>query len=604
MSISVAAKAAALAKYDNWPSLPAMALDSLNADPDSPFLWTKPSPSADYAPITRGTVRTRILALATALVELGLKPGERVILAAENRPEWLIADVAIMAAGGVTVPTYTTNAEADHAYVIEDCGAVAAIVSGGAVAEAALPAAKKAGVRFTISFDADVGADHELEALITANADVETPPAPLAQIGRNDLSSLIYTSGTGGAPKGVMLSHRAIFANCKSALDLVFELEDIGDPREEAFLCFLPLSHAYERTAGQFFPLSAGCQIYYAEGVDKLSRNLTEARPTIMTAVPRLYEALHGRITQGLKRESSLKQRFFARAVQLGTKRIEQGALGLFEIAENGALEIMVRSKVQERFGGRLKAMISGGAPLNYDIGMFFASLGLRVLQGYGQTEAAPVIACNRPATVDLATVGPALHGVEIRLADDGEILVAGDLLMDGYWNRPEETAETIRDGWLYTGDVGEFDETGRLKITDRKKDIIVNAGGDNISPQRVEGALSVEAEIEQAMVYGDRRPHLTALIVPGETFAAEWAAEHGVEPAALADNADFRAAISAALDRANKRLSSIERVRRFAIADAAFTTENGLLTPTMKIRRRFITEQYKDRLDALYGGR
>ena len=604
MSMPTAAKAAALAKYDVWTSLPAMALDTLSADPDAPFLWTKPSPTAEYAPISRGMVRTRILALAAALVELGLKPGERVILAAENRPEWLISDVAIMAAGGVTVPTYTTNSEADHAYVIEDCGAVAAIVSGGAVARAALPAAAKAGVRFTIGFDADAGADYDFEALVTANEHVQTPPAHLAEIGRDDLSSLIYTSGTGGAPKGVMLSHRAIFANCKSALDLVFELDEVEDPRQEAFLCFLPLSHAYERTAGQFFPLSAGCQIYYAEGVDKLSRNLTEARPTIMTAVPRLYETLHGRIVQGLKRESSLKQKFFARAVLLGAKRIEQGSLSMFESAENGALDIMVRSKVRDRFGGRLKAMISGGAPLNYDIGMFFAALGLRVLQGYGQTEAAPVISCNRPATVNLGTVGPALNGVEIRIADDGEILVAGDLLMDGYWNRPDETAETIRDGWLHTGDVGMFDEAGRLKITDRKKDLIVSTGGDNISPQRVEGALAVEAEIEQAMVYGDRRPHLTALIVPGETFAAEWAAEHGVEPSALSENAEFRTAISAAVDRVNKRLSSIERVRRFAIADAAFTTENGLLTPTMKIRRRFITEQYKNRMDALYGGR
>lgn len=604
MSMSTAAKEAALAKYDQWPSLPAMAIESLDANPEAPFLWTKASPTADYAAQSRGEVKAALLALAAALIELGLKPGERVILASENRPEWMIADLAIMMAGGITVPAYTTNTEADHAYVMQDCGAVAAIASGGAVAKAALAAAKDANLRFTIGFDANTGADHVMDVLLEKHADAEAPPATLAAIGRDDLSSLIYTSGTGGAPKGVMLSHRAIFANCKSALDLVFELDEIDDPSEEAFLCFLPLSHAYERTAGQFFPLSAGCQIYYAEGIDKLSRNLTEARPTIMTAVPRLYEALHGRIVQGLKRESGMKQRFFARAVELGKKKIEQGSLGLVESAENGFLEAAVRSKVKDRFGGRLKAMISGGAPLNYDIGMFFSALGLRVLQGYGQTEAAPVITCNRPDIVDLATVGPKLLGVEIKLADDGEILVAGDLLMDGYWNRPEETAETIKDGWLHTGDVGVFDEVGRLKITDRKKDLIVNAGGDNISPQRVEGALGVEEEIEQAMVYGDKRPHLTALIVPGESFAAEWASEHGLAASELAENAEFRKAIDAAVDRVNQRLTSIERVRRFALADEAFTTENGLLTPTMKIRRRFILEKYQDRLDALYGGR
>lgn len=604
MALSAADKAAALARYDHWQSLPAMALEMLAEGGDAPFLWRKDKGADAYVSMSHSEVRKKIITLAHGLIALGLKPGDRVLLASENRPEWLIADVAIMAAGGVTAPAYTTNSEADHAHLMTDSGAVGAVVSGGKVAETALAAAKSAGARFTVSLDDDAGADQSFNALVASHGDQTEPPATLADIGRDDLSSLIYTSGTGGAPKGVMLSHKAIFTNCKSALDLVFDLEDIDDPREEAFLSFLPLSHAYERTCGQFFPLSAGCQVYYAESIDRLAKNLTEARPTIMTAVPRLYESLHSRIVQGLKKESSLKQRFFQRAVELGAKKIETGGLGLFESVENGVLDKLVRTKVQERFGGRLKALISGGAPLNYDIGMFFAALGLRLLQGYGQTEAAPVVACNRPDSIDLSTVGPRLLGVDIKLAEDGEILVAGDLLMDGYWGRPEETAETIRDGWLYTGDVGEFDSAGRLKITDRKKDLIVNAGGDNISPQRVEGILAVEEEIEQAMVYGDKRPHLAALISPNEDFAKAWAAENGADPAALQDNEDFRAAIRAAIDRANEGLSSIERIRRFMLADAPFTTENGLLTPTMKIRRRYIMEQYGDRLDALYGDR
>jgi len=604
MALSAADKAHALARYDFWANLPAMALEMLEKGGDRPFLWSKPHGAEAYQPLSFAEVRRRIVAFAHALRALGLAPGERVLLAAENRPDWLIADVAIMAAGGVTVPAYTTNAAEDHAYVIDDAGAVAVVTSGGRIAGSALEAARRTGARFTVAFEADAGADHVLADLVEAHAGDDAPPETLAAIGRDDLSSLIYTSGTGGAPKGVMLSHRAIFANCKSALDLIFDLDDVGTAEDEAFLCFLPLSHAYERTCGQFFPLSCRCQIYYAESIERLSGNLIETRPTIMTAVPRLYESLHARISSGLKRESDFKQRLFNRAVELGRRRIEQGDLGFLEMLEDATLDHLVRSKVKQRFGGRLKALISGGAPLNYEIGVYFAALGLRLLQGYGQTEAAPVIACNRPQSVDLETVGPPLLGVDIRIADDGEILVAGDLLMNGYWGRPEETAAAIRDGWLHTGDVGEFDEAGRLKITDRKKDIIVNAGGDNVSPQRIEGMLMVEPEIEQAMVYGDKRPHLTALIVPDPDFAKAWAREHEADAETVHDVPEFRKAISDAIDRANARLSSVERVRRFAFADEPFTTENGLMTPTMKIRRRFVVDRYRDRLEALYGGR
>ena len=398
-----------------------------------------------------------------------------------------------------------------------------------------------------------------------------------------------------------MLSHRALFANAKSAADLIYELDGVSDLRDEVFLSFLPLSHAYERTAGHFFPLAVGAQVYYAESTDKLAKNLTEARPTIMTAVPRLYESLHARITQSLKKESDLKRKLFNRAVALGVKRIETGSLSMMERIEDATLDSLVRSKVRERFGGRLKALVSGGAPLNYDIGMFFSSLGLCLLQGYGQTEAGPVVTCNRPASINLNTVGPALIDVELKIADDGEILVRGPLLMEGYWKRADDTAEALKDGWLHTGDVGAFDAEGRLMITDRKKDLIVNAGGDNIAPQRVEGILALEEEIEQAMVFGDKRPNLVALIVPGEEFCRAWAASHGVDQASLLQDAAFRSDVQAAVDRANKKMSRIERVRRWAFADEAFTTDNGLMTATMKIRRKFITAHYLDRLEALY---
>ncbi len=602
MGIAAAEKERLLSKYDSWASLPSMAMDMLVAGGDKPFLWSKSSGSNGYAHLTYAQVRKQIISLSHGLIAAGLKPGDRVVLASENRPEWLIADVAIMLAGGVSVPAYATNTEHDHSHIISDSGAVGLITSGGKVAKQALAAAAKSeNIRFTIAFDDDTGADQIISDIYEGQKTSIEPPSTLNSISRSDLSSLIYTSGTGGAPKGVMLSHKAIFTNCKSALDLVCELDEVNNLGDEAFLSFLPLSHSYERTCGQFFPLSAGCQIYYAEGLDKLGANLVETRPTIMTAVPRLYESLHARILQGLKKESAFKQKLFQRAVELGRKKAEIGRLNINETIQDALLDKLVRRKVQKRFGGQLKALISGGAPLNYDIGMFFAGLGLRLLQGYGQTEAAPVISCNRPDSIDLATVGPKLLGVELKIATDGEILVAGDLLMDGYWNRPAETAEAIKDGWLHTGDIGELDSLGRLKITDRKKDLIVNAGGDNISPQRVEGILVLHEAIDQAMVFGDRHPHLVALICPSSDFCEQWAKSHDVELSKLQENDQFRQVISEAVDQANQQLSPIERIRRFTFASEPFTIENGLMTPTMKIRRRFITDLYRNQLEALY---
>ena len=315
----------------------------------------------------------------------------------------------------------------------------------------------------------------------------------------DDTACLIYTSGTGGVPKGVMLSHRNIIGNCRGAYRLLEQL-GLGD---EVFLSFLPLSHSYEHTAGLMFPISIGAEIYFAEGADTLAANLLEARPTIMTAVPRLYETMHQRIRLGIQREHGLKRRLFEQAVAIGRKRLAGERLALGERLLDPVLDRLVRDKVRARFGGRLKAMISGGAPLNPEIGGFFLALGVTLLQGYGQTEAAPVIACNPPDRIRIDTVGPALDGVEIRIAEDGEILVRGDNVMKGYWNDPEATARTLDEGWLHTGDIGALDPDGYLRITDRKRDFIKNSGGDMISPARVESALTLAPEIAQAMVIG-----------------------------------------------------------------------------------------------------
>lgn len=575
---------------------------------DRPFLWAKTD--GTWTATSYGAAREQVLALARGLARIGIEKGDRVVLISENRPEWAIADLAIMSLGAVTVPAYTTSTTDDFLYVLDHSGAKAAIVSTERLVRKVVPAARSAeACRAIVSIEApheavQAGIDSHAWADVMAGGGDEggvDPRAIAATLGREDVCCFIYTSGTGGRPKAVMLTHGSLLANCEGAHDLLVEL----GLDHEVFLSLLPLSHSYEHTCGLHFPISIAAEIYYAEGSDKVAQNLAEARPTIMTAVPRLYEVLHDRIGRGVAAKGGLSAKLFGRAVALGTKAYEDPAsLTLAERAENALLDLLVRRKVAGRFGGRLKAFVSGGAALNPDIGKFFLSLGVRILQGYGQTEASPVVSCNRPGRVKIHTVGPALKGVEIRIAEDGEILVRGELLMKGYWLDPETTARTIVDGWLHTGDIGRFDEHGYLEITDRKKDIIVNSGGDNIAPARVEGQLTAESEIAQAMVYGDKRPYLVAVLVPDAEFLAGWAKRNGVEPdlAVLSGHPDLLKAMSAVLDRVNARLSQIEKVRRFVIADEAFTTENGMMTPTLKVRRHKVRELYWERLDALYG--
>lgn len=559
-----------------------------------PFLWAKKD--GQYQSLTWEAVQNQILALATSLKNNGLGQGDRVILVAENRPEWLIADLAIMAIGAITVPAYTTNTVSDHAHVLTDSGARAAIVSTAKLAAPLLEAADGT-LETVIAMEPVDGTLHWNKVTTTEiNQEIATS---ISNIPRTQTACIIYTSGTGGVPKGVMLSHGAILCNCAGATDALMEL----GLNREVFLSFLPLSHSYEHTAGQFFPISIGAEIYYADGVESLATNMLEARPTIMTAVPRLYEMLHAKITKGVTKAGGTKEKLFNKTLVLGGKRYEQGRLGLFDVIPDMVLNKLVRQKVRDKFGGRLKALVSGGAPLNPEIGIFFTALGLRILQGYGQTESAPVISCNRPLKSKIHTVGPPLLGVDLKIADDGEILVRGELVMQGYWQNEEATVEAIKDGWLHTGDIGHQDDDGFIIITDRKKDIIVNSGGDNISPQRVEGLLTMEPEIAQAMVYGDKRPHLVALIVPDEEWLKGWTRENQ-KPSdliSLHDDTDLIAALGPALRRVNAKASTIEKVRRIMIATSPFTIENELLTPTLKVRRHKIKAIYGDQLEALY---
>ncbi|MBL8688267.1 MAG: long-chain fatty acid--CoA ligase [Rhodospirillaceae bacterium] len=576
---------------------------------DKPFLWRKVD--GTYQPISWTEAARQANLLSRALRARGLQTGDRVCLISENRPEWLIADVAIMAAGGITVPAYTTNTVDDHRYILDNSGAKAVIVSTAKLAQRLVPAASRApSVEFLVAME-PLGEPPRPpirwavwdQMLTEGEAQPDDVEHLAATRKRSDTSCVIYTSGTGGAPRGVMLSHGAILCNCQGAIEV---LKPLG-LEDNIFLSFLPLSHAYEHSGGQFFPIAIGAQIYYAEGADTLVQNLAEVRPTIVTAVPRLYEVMHGRIAKGLEKMPAFRRKLFERALALGRKQYEHpGTLSFMERIENKVLDALVRKKVAARFGSRLKAFVSGGAPLNYEVGLFFTALGVRLLQGYGQTEAAPVIAVNPVDRIKLHTVGPAMHGVEVKLAEDGEILVRGELVMQGYWGDPEATARTIKDGWLYTADIGRMDEDGYIEITDRKRDLIVVSGGDNVSPQKVEGFLTLEPEIGQAMVIGDKRPFIVALLIPDKDWALAWAKEKGKpeDLSQLVGDKEFRATISAAVDRVNRRLSVIERVRQFILSAEAFSLENEMMTPTLKIRRHVIRKTYGAKLDALYEGR
>jgi len=576
-------------QLEHFPNLVAMFLARAEAKGDRPFLWAKRGDQ--WQAISWAEAARQVAALAAGLKRIGLQPGDRVALVSENRPEWLIADLGIMAAGCVTVPTYITNTTRDHAHILENSGARAVIVSNQKLAKNLAPAVLMSSEchhfiaidemrRIQVPENIHI---HCWPELVAGDADIEALKRQLDDVGRDDLACIIYTSGTGGAPRGVQQHHGAILHNVEGCTDIISTDFGWGD---EVFLSFLPASHAYEHTGGQHFPIALGGEIYFAESLEKLAANIEEVQPTIMVVVPRLFELLRSRIMKAIESSGGLSNYLLYRALKIGADKYA-GRLKPWDLPMDGILSLTLRRKVRGKVGGRQKAWVSGGAPLNPEVGTFFESLGITFLQGYGQTECGPVISCNRPsAGIRLETVGPPVKNCEVRIADDGEIMVRGEHVMHGYWRNPEETARVLRDGWLATGDVGHFDAKGRIVITDRKKDLIVNDKGDNVSPQRIEGILTLQPEIAQAMVYGDRRPHLVALLVPDPEIASDPALHRRLQRA---------------VDRVNSDLSVVEKIRRFITADELFSIENEQLTPSMKIRRHVISKVYGERLDALY---
>ena len=507
---------------------------------------------------------------------------ERVLLVSENRPEWMASDIAIMSNKLICVPNYTTYTSRDFEHILNDSQPVGLIVSNKNLLQTILTASEKVKYNFKFILCFDYFENNSISNLVFLNDltddNNDNNREKIKEIKRTDPACIIYTSGTQGLPKGVILSHGGILSNCEGAYEL---LKTIKSP-DLTFLTWLPLSHSYEH-AVQFVQIILEAKVFYNKSIETLLPTIKIAQPHIMTAVPRFYNNLHAKMKINLKNQSNFKQNLFNKTIQLGTKKFKNIKLSFSENIINLILDKLVRKKVKNNFGGRLEAFISGGGPLDSQVGEALNALGLKTLQGYGLTETSPVVSCNLLNKVKVDTVGPIFPGVEVKLAEDGEILVKGENLMLGYWNNKEATEQTIKDGWLHTGDIGEFDEDNYLKITDRKKDIIVSLGGDNIAPSKIENLLTLSPEIEQACVFGEQKNYIAALLV--------------LSSESKSSDEDIQRYI----DEVNKDLTQPEKIKKFIFIDEPFSIENNLMTPTMKVRRHEVQKKYQNQIDQLF---
>ncbi|MFL2894263.1 MAG: AMP-dependent synthetase/ligase [Candidatus Pelagibacter sp.] len=508
--------------------------------------------------------------------------GDRCLLVSENRPEWFISDLSIMLSGSITVPAYTTYAERDYEYIINDCSPSVVFVSNDEQFRKLKNIVKnKNFIKKIFSFEKlldieegnYINVNDLFSKLIDENNNLKIG------ITRKDPACIIYTSGTQGNPKGVILSHGGILNNCEGAIEI---LKPLIKKDQTRFLTWLPLSHSYEHTV-QFVQITVAARVFYAESIEKLIKNMNDCRPEIMTAVPRFYQNLYQKINASFNKATGFKKVLIQKMINLGLKKIKKEPLNFIEKIQDRILEKIVRKKIKAQFGGSLKTFVSGGGALDKEVGFFLNAIGLPTLQGYGLTETSPVVSCNPINDIRVETVGPPFKGNEVKIAEDGEILVKGENVMLGYWNNKEETDKVLKNGWLHTGDIGVF-ENNYLKITDRKKDILITPGGDNISPLKIENELVNSEIIDQAIVYGDNKPYLVALIVLNDEKKSSIEKE-----------------IKQEIEKVNKKLSKIENIKKFFIINEKFSIENGMLTPTLKLKRYKIIQKYKNKLENLY---
>ena len=538
-------------------------------DPKKTFLkWLKPGKTS----YSWGDIKERIFKLSHKIKSL-IKEGDRCLILSENRPYWLMSDIAIMNASGISVPIFTTYSPNDYEHILRDCTPSLIIVSNNEQFNK-IKKFINLETQKIISFE-----KIETESLLIQ--DILNEDGHEKEINkklkRNMPACIIYTSGTSGNPKGVVLSHGGILSNCEGAVEL---LKPLIKKKNPTFLTWLPLSHSYEHTV-QFIQIIVSAKVYYAESLEKLISNMSIAKPTIMTAVPRFYQNLFTKININFQKQKGIKKKIINITLKLGKKILKKKPLSLSEKILNFVCDLLVRKKIQYQFGGNLQAFVSGGGALDKNIGEFLNAIGLPTLQGYGLTEASPVVSCNLPDLVKVETVGPPFRTNEVKIADDGEILIKGENVMMGYWNQKEETERTIQDGWLHTGDIGELDQNNYLKITDRKKDIIINLGGDNISPSKIENILCLNEFIKQSLVYGDKKNYLVAIIVCNKEIDKD--------------------KIKLMIEKINENLTLIEKIKKFLRITEEFTIENGMLTPTLKLKRKEIIKNYKQQLENLY---
>lgn len=535
--------------------------------------------------------------LALGLHEIGVKKNDKIALIAENSFKWCVVDLSVMSLGAITVPGYTTSNEEELLYLLSHSDSSFVFVNAKLLPVVLKLLPKLENIKYVICIDNKSKTDFKKNAkFLNYNQILEIGYKSSLQdkflenfvnkLEEEDVVSLIYTSGTSSNPKGVMLTNKSTISNLLGAYELVKDIEI----KEHRFLSIIPLSHAYEHTAGFLLPMYIGAEIYFNDNRDQIVNDLQAVKPTLMVAVPRLYELLFKKINNQLLTQNKVAQKLFFKTIELGTKNFQGSKLSFTEEITNSLLNLIIRKKIKKKFGGCLQAFISGGAALNYQVGLFFQSLGINILQGYGQTECSPLISCNPINYIKIDTVGPVIRGLDVKISENNEVLVKGDSVMKGYWKDQEGTNKAIINGWLHTGDLGTLDKDNYIKITGRVNEMIVSSGGENIAPVPIENLLLNYDEIEQVLIFGHNKPFLTAIIVPNDTLI------HDTQ-----NIFEYNSLFQNIVNEANKRLSQSKKIRKFLLTDKSFNIENGQLTPTLKMKRRVIEGEYNLKLESLY---
>lgn len=571
--------------------------------------------NGEYKSYSRGDLRNAVECFALALSRFGIGKGDRVGIVSENRLEWVIADLAIVSLGAVDAPVFPILTSKQERYIFNDCSIKALIVSNnyqlGKIAEVReeIPSLETIIVMNEKFDDRGLGAKsfwdllNETEKLESAKKRRKLFLESAKSVKSDDLLTLIYTSGTTGDPKGVMLTHANVSSNALASIERceIFE--------KDVVLSYLPLCHSYERTTGYYAGMFSGAEIAFAESADSVAANMLEIRPTFVTTVPRLLEVVRKRVYANIERSSAMKKKLFAWAIDVGKRRLKRklnGKTAPALEAQYAVADRLVFAKIRQKTGGRIRVFVSGGAALAPEVCEFFNAIGLTVIEGYGLTEAAPVVAANSYKNMEIGTVGEKLDNVEVKIAPDGELLVRGPNVMKGYWNNEDATRESIDDeGWLYTGDIAEITPKNNIKITDRKKHIFVSVGGKNIAPQPIENLLAQSKYVEQCFLVGDAREFNTALIAPNfeelKKLADELEISYKYDSDLVSDRTVLKR-IQKDFDDLQKDLAKYERVRRFSLLTKSFSVEEGELSPKMSVRRHVVEKKYSDLIESMYG--